>query len=33
MTHEKERLEEWTYSVLPPPPLEDGAEMPEGSAS
>ena len=30
MTHEKERLEEWTYKVLPPPPLEVGAEpMPE----
>jgi formate hydrogenlyase subunit 6/NADH:ubiquinone oxidoreductase subunit I len=26
MTHEKERLEEWTYKVLPPPPLEEGAE-------
>ena len=26
MTHEKERLEEWTYKVLPPPPLEAGAE-------
>jgi NADH-quinone oxidoreductase subunit I len=26
MTHEKARLEEWTYKVLPPPPLEDGAE-------
>ena len=30
MTHEKDRLEEWTYKVLPPPPLEVGAEpMPE----
>src|SRR4051794_4974428 len=29
MTHEKERLQEWTYKVLPPPPLEDGAEPPE----
>jgi NADH-quinone oxidoreductase subunit I len=28
MIHEKERLEEWTYRVLPPPPLEDGAEPP-----
>ena len=28
MTHEKERLEEWTYKVLPPPPLEEGAEPP-----
>jgi NADH-quinone oxidoreductase subunit I len=26
LTHEKERLEEWTYKVLPPPPLEEGAE-------
>ncbi|TMK83720.1 MAG: NADH-quinone oxidoreductase subunit I [Actinobacteria bacterium] len=26
MTHEKQRLEEWTYRVLPPPPLEVGAE-------
>jgi NADH-quinone oxidoreductase subunit I len=33
MTHEKERLEEWTYSVLPPPALEEGAEMPEEPAS
>src|SRR5947207_1702005 len=28
MTHEKERLEEWTYKVLPPPMLEIGAEPP-----
>jgi formate hydrogenlyase subunit 6/NADH:ubiquinone oxidoreductase subunit I len=35
MTHEKERLEEWTYKVLPPPPLEEGAEPPldEGAAA
>src|SRR5439155_11065809 len=26
MTHEKQRLEEWTYRVLPPPPLGVGAE-------
>jgi NADH-quinone oxidoreductase subunit I len=26
LTHEKERLEEWTYKVLPPPELEEGAE-------
>ena len=26
LTHEKERLEEWTYQVLPPPQLEEGAE-------
>jgi len=29
LTHEKERLEEWTYTVLPPPPLEVGAEASE----
>jgi formate hydrogenlyase subunit 6/NADH:ubiquinone oxidoreductase subunit I len=29
LTHEKDRLEEWTYKVLPPPPLEEGAEPPE----
>jgi len=29
MTHEKERLEEWTYKVLPPPDLEVGAEPPD----
>ena len=29
MTHEKERLEDWTYTVLPPPALEEGAE-PDG---
>src|SRR6266513_2936862 len=28
MTHEKERLEEWTYFVKPPPELEEGAEAP-----
>jgi NADH-quinone oxidoreductase subunit I len=32
MTHEKERLEEWTYRVLPPPPLEEGAEVVESPA-
>jgi formate hydrogenlyase subunit 6/NADH:ubiquinone oxidoreductase subunit I len=26
LTHEKERLEEWTYTVLPPPMIEEGAE-------
>jgi NADH-quinone oxidoreductase subunit I len=31
MIHERERLEEWTYTVLPPPALEDGAEPPEDS--
>src|SRR5438309_7448729 len=29
LTHEKERLEDWTYKVLPPPALEEGAEPPE----
>jgi NADH-quinone oxidoreductase subunit I len=33
MTHEKERLEEWTYTVLPPPALEEGAESAEEQAS
>jgi NADH-quinone oxidoreductase subunit I len=28
LTHEKEKLEEWTYTVLPPPALEVGAEPP-----
>src|SRR4029450_4297359 len=28
LTHEKEKLEEWTYPVLPPPFIEDGAEVP-----
>ena len=28
MVHERERLEEWTYTVLPPPALEEGAEAP-----
>jgi NADH-quinone oxidoreductase subunit I len=26
LVHEKEKLEEWTYTVLPPPELEEGAE-------
>ena len=29
MTHEKERLQDWTYTVKPPPGLEEGAEPPE----
>jgi NADH-quinone oxidoreductase subunit I len=33
MTHEKERLEDWTYTVLPPPELEDGAVPTEEQAS
>jgi formate hydrogenlyase subunit 6/NADH:ubiquinone oxidoreductase subunit I len=32
LTHEKERLEEWTYQVMPPPELEVGAEPPEAEA-
>jgi len=28
LTHEKEKLEEWTYTVLPPPFIEAGAEVP-----
>jgi formate hydrogenlyase subunit 6/NADH:ubiquinone oxidoreductase subunit I len=27
LTHEKEKLEEWTYTVLPPPEQEVGAEV------
>ena len=33
MIHERERLEEWTYTVKPPPLLEVGAEPPEEAAS
>jgi len=29
LIHEKEKLEEWTYTVLPPPQLERGAEPPQ----
>ncbi|HEX2090401.1 MAG TPA: NADH-quinone oxidoreductase subunit I [Actinomycetota bacterium] len=28
MIHEKDRLQEWTYWVKPPPPLEEGAVVP-----
>jgi formate hydrogenlyase subunit 6/NADH:ubiquinone oxidoreductase subunit I len=28
LTHEKERLSDWMTTVLPPPELEDGAELP-----
>ncbi|MGI8407252.1 MAG: NuoI/complex I 23 kDa subunit family protein, partial [Actinomycetota bacterium] len=28
LTHEKERLQDWMATVLPPPPLEEGAEIP-----
>ncbi len=33
LTHEKERLEEWTYTVLPPPELEVGAVPEEVAAA
>jgi NADH-quinone oxidoreductase subunit I len=33
MVHERERLEEWTYTVLPPPALEEGAEVSEEAVS
>ena len=35
LTHEKERLSDWMSTVLPPPPLEEGAgdEWPEGFTS
>jgi len=29
LIHERDKLEEWTYRVLPPPPLEIGAEPPQ----
>jgi NADH-quinone oxidoreductase chain I len=29
LTHEKERLSDWMASVLPPPPLEMGADVPD----
>jgi formate hydrogenlyase subunit 6/NADH:ubiquinone oxidoreductase subunit I len=32
LTHEKDKLEEWTYTVLPPPELEVGAEPPVDAA-
>ena len=28
LTHEKEKLSDWMATVLPPPPLEDGAQLP-----
>jgi ferredoxin len=28
LTHEKERLSDWMSTVLPPPPLDEGAEQP-----
>jgi NADH-quinone oxidoreductase subunit I len=32
LTHEKDRLEEWTYRALPPPEIEEGAEALEEAA-
>ncbi|MDP9223916.1 MAG: NADH-quinone oxidoreductase subunit I, partial [Actinomycetota bacterium] len=33
LTHEKERLSDWMESVLPPPSLEQGAELPGQAAA
>ncbi|MEA2485571.1 MAG: NADH-quinone oxidoreductase subunit, partial [Actinomycetota bacterium] len=33
LTHEKEKLSDWMASVLPPPPLEQGAELPGQAAA
>ena len=33
LLHDKEKLEEWTYTVLPPLPIEEGAELPPGHES
>jgi formate hydrogenlyase subunit 6/NADH:ubiquinone oxidoreductase subunit I len=33
LTHEKERLSDWMSSVLPPPALEDGADLPGAPAA
>jgi NADH-quinone oxidoreductase subunit I len=27
LLHDRDRLQDWTYTVLPPPPIEDGAEV------
>ena len=32
LTHEKEKLSDWMSTVLPPPPLEEGAELPGAPA-
>jgi len=32
LTHEKEKLSDWMATVLPPPPLEEGAELPGAPA-
>jgi NADH-quinone oxidoreductase subunit I len=29
LTHEMQRLSDWMYTVLPPPPLDEGAKGPE----
>src|SRR5919106_148627 len=33
LTHEKERLSDWMATVLPPPALEDGADLPGAPAA
>ena len=33
LIHEKDKLQEWTYTVLPPPELEDGAVPPAEPAT
>ncbi|MGH2767494.1 MAG: NuoI/complex I 23 kDa subunit family protein, partial [Actinomycetota bacterium] len=33
LTHEKDRLNDWMYTVLPPPPLDEGALGPELKAA
>src|SRR6266540_1543989 len=33
LTHEKERLREWAYTVPPPDPLEEGAAAAKGAAA
>src|SRR5919112_511758 len=33
LTHEKEKLSDWMTSVLPPPELEEGAELPGQAAA
>ncbi|HEX3326232.1 MAG TPA: NADH-quinone oxidoreductase subunit I, partial [Actinomycetota bacterium] len=33
LTHEKEKLSDWMASVLPPPSLEEGAELPGQAAA
>jgi NADH-quinone oxidoreductase subunit I len=33
LTHEMEKLSDWMYTVLPPPPLDEGARGPEFKAA